>query len=333
MNKKINNYLLNNIKIADNSKFALIIGSSPSKGARSPILWNSAYKKLKKNIKMYPADVGEKKLSKILNCLKSNKNFLGSSVTAPYKEKVMMYLDKIDKQAKIIGSVNTIKNNDGKLVGYNTDYFGSLFTLKKMKLKKNNSSIIVLGCGGAGKACINSVINYFTKSKIYLFNRNNNKLKNFKKRLIKNTNNKIVIIKKISSIKKIQKVDLILNTTSVGFDGWFGENKKFIMVKCSPLGKVNLKKIGNKNISNFDKINQINYNKNFIETANILERFKNVYVFDIIYNPNHTRLMQISNLLGLKTINGLTMNLMQAVEGFRIVNGYGSVDKIQKAMI
>ena len=54
------NLIENKINLNINEKFALILGSTPSKGARSPKLWNRAYKKLGKKTKMYPADVREK---------------------------------------------------------------------------------------------------------------------------------------------------------------------------------------------------------------------------------------------------------------------------------
>ena len=52
------------------------------------------------------------------------KDFKAINVTIPYKEKVMKFLDYISDEAKKIGAVNTIVNKDGKLYGYNTDYYG-----------------------------------------------------------------------------------------------------------------------------------------------------------------------------------------------------------------
>ena len=101
------NYLNNNILIKE-KKFALILGETPSQGARSPKLWNKVYKKLNKKIKMYPADISFKNLSKVIKHLKKNNNFLGGSVTMPYKEEIIRYLDNVDNNSKKIGSVNTI---------------------------------------------------------------------------------------------------------------------------------------------------------------------------------------------------------------------------------
>ena len=50
-------------------------------------------------------------------------DFKAINVTIPYKETVIPFLDSISDEAKKIGAVNTIVNKDGKLYGYNTDFF------------------------------------------------------------------------------------------------------------------------------------------------------------------------------------------------------------------
>ena len=59
------------------------------------------------------------------------KDFNGINVTIPYKNTVIKYLDFISKKAEKIGAVNTIVNKEGKLYGYNTDYYGFFYNLKK----------------------------------------------------------------------------------------------------------------------------------------------------------------------------------------------------------
>ena len=76
MNKELIRYINNkNIELSPNEKFVVIIGRSPSKGARSPDLWNSAYKKLDQKIKMYPLDVSQNNLKKLIAHLKKIKIF------------------------------------------------------------------------------------------------------------------------------------------------------------------------------------------------------------------------------------------------------------------
>lgn len=79
------------------------------------------------------------------------RNFKGINVTIPYKETVMPYLDEIDESAKAIGSVNTVVNDRGKLVGYNTDYYGFSYMLKSGKVDVLNKVVAILGSGGASK--------------------------------------------------------------------------------------------------------------------------------------------------------------------------------------
>lgn len=80
-----------------------------------------------------------------------NRKFKGINVTIPYKEISINYLDEIDDLAKEIGAVNTIVNRNNKLIGYNTDYFGFLYSLKYFDISLKNKSILILGSGGASK--------------------------------------------------------------------------------------------------------------------------------------------------------------------------------------
>jgi len=77
---------------------------------------------------------------------------LGLNVTIPFKEKVIQYLDEIEESAQIIGAVNTIKNVEGRLIGYNTDVFGFEESLKPLLNKKMKKQAIIFGSGGASKA-------------------------------------------------------------------------------------------------------------------------------------------------------------------------------------
>lgn len=71
------------------------------------------------------------------------------NVTIPYKKTVMPYLDFISDTAKKIGSVNTIVNKDGKLYGYNTDYYGFSYMVKESGIGIKDKKVLVLGTGGA----------------------------------------------------------------------------------------------------------------------------------------------------------------------------------------
>ncbi|AUS07158.1 shikimate dehydrogenase family protein [Pseudotamlana carrageenivorans] len=91
-------------------------------------------------------------IKKFPDIIKNTPNLKGLNVTIPYKEAVMPYLGKINKKAKAIGAVNTIKiTKKGKLIGYNTDYYGFKKTLEPF-VKPHHKKALILGTGGASKA-------------------------------------------------------------------------------------------------------------------------------------------------------------------------------------
>ncbi len=78
-------------------------------------------------------------------------DFKAINVTIPYKESVIPYLSYISEEAKLIGSVNTIVNREGKLYGYNTDFIGMVALINKMCLSLKGKKTVILGTGGTSK--------------------------------------------------------------------------------------------------------------------------------------------------------------------------------------
>ncbi len=318
------NFIENKINVGINQKFVSIIGSNPSEGARSPALWNKAFFNLKIKMKMFPLDVKDKNIGKLVKSLKKNKNFYASAVTIPHKEKIIKYLDEIDQPALEIGSVNLIVKEKNKIKGYNTDSLGFLYTLDKINKKLKN--LLIIGCGGAGKACIIATKNRYPKTNIYLFNRNTSRLIKFYKKIKINKKN-IKIIRDYKSLQSLKKLDLIINTTQLGFDLEIKKIKSNFKY-FSPISKSEIK---------FDKLNtgekiSNSITNNLIETLAFLKVNSNAFIFDIIYKPSKTMLMKIGGKIGMKSINGLEMNYMQAVQAFKIVNKKTSLKKIIYAM-
>lgn len=84
--------------------------------------------------------------------IKNNPSLKGLNVTIPYKEKIIPYLDKLNKKAAKIGAVNCIKiTKKGKLKGFNTDYYGFKKSLQPL-LQPHHKKALILGTGGASKA-------------------------------------------------------------------------------------------------------------------------------------------------------------------------------------
>lgn len=96
-------------------------------------------------------EIEKEDLPKVMKDLK-NGIYLGYNVTIPYKEDVLTYLDYKSKEVLEIGACNTIKNVNGKLYGYNTDYYGFIEQLKLYNIDVKNKKAFVLGSGGASKA-------------------------------------------------------------------------------------------------------------------------------------------------------------------------------------
>lgn len=81
-------------------------------------------------------------------------NFRGWNVTIPHKTAIMPLLDEIDEDAAVIGAVNTVLNEDGRLKGYNTDVMGFLSPLQEKGVKLQGAKVLILGAGGAARAVL-----------------------------------------------------------------------------------------------------------------------------------------------------------------------------------
>ena len=124
-----------------------IIGN-PVEHSMSPVIHNAAFNDLELNYVYLAHNVTDVKGA--LTGMKSL-NIRGFSVTIPHKCEVLNYLDEIDSVAEQIGAVNTVVNNNGRLIGYNTDWIGFIQSLKKYTTIKEKN-ITLLGAGGAARA-------------------------------------------------------------------------------------------------------------------------------------------------------------------------------------
>lgn len=135
----------------------------------------------------------------------------GMNVTAPHKVAVMEYLDEISDDAKMLGSVNTIVNRDGKLCGYNTDSEGFYMALTHAGIKIEGAKILVLGSGGVVKPTLMRLIKAEPKS-ITIVNRTKSKAEALAKLLKEATGFDVK-----TEIEDFD-FDIVLNTTSAGME-------------------------------------------------------------------------------------------------------------------
>lgn len=99
------------------------------------------------------------------------RDFCCINVTIPYKETVIPYLDEISDEAKSIGAVNTIVNKNGRLLGYNTDFYGLSSLINKNSIEIKNKTVLILGSGGTSKTA-NAVCESMNARKIFTVSRN-----------------------------------------------------------------------------------------------------------------------------------------------------------------
>ncbi len=263
-----------------------IIGN-PLSHSISPVLQEEAIKSVGKNGEYKKFECDTEHLSETIEFLKEN-NYIGFNVTIPHKENILKYLDFIDKTAEKIGAVNTVKIENGKLLGFNTDIYGFIEPIKNKQF--NNAAI--LGAGGAARAIVFG-LDKLNIQNIKVYARDINKVNIF----INSLNNKIntnIIAEKLSDNLDFSNTDILINCTPLGMKG----------------------KLENQMPTNLDNIN------------------KNLFVYDIVYNPQETLLLKKAKEKRLQYINGLDMLVYQGVKAFEIWTGEKSnVQKMKKAAL
>ena len=244
----------------------------------SPTIHESAFNKLGLDMKFNIWETKPENLEQAIHNLRNN-NILGSCVTLPHKFEVMNFLDELDETAVEMKAVNWIVNDDGKLVGHNTDWEGFTKSLDFINYNIQNKISLILGAGGSAKAVCMSLIKGESK-KIYIYNRtkanSTNLVENFSK-----YKNRIHIIEKnnLEDPKFLNDIDIIINTTSLGMTG--GPNPSI-----SPI--------------NTDIIN------------------KNALCYDLVYSPSITPFLSGAKKNNIKYLGGLSMLVFQAALGFKL---------------
>ena len=202
------------LKIDGETKIYGVIGD-PIGHSLSPTIHNMAFRKLGLNAIYLAFQVKSENLVRAVEGFKAL-NIQGFNVTIPHKTSIMSLLDKIDPLAEKIGAVNTVKNVDGKLFGYNTDGLGALQALKKSKVKLDNKKIVLIGAGGAGKALAFTFANY--AKEMVILNRTEEKAVKLSKTISENFSLQVKGLKLTQENLKneLKNADLLVNATSLG---------------------------------------------------------------------------------------------------------------------
>ena len=211
--------------------------------------------------------------------IKSN-GYNGFNVTIPLKVPMSLFLDDIDDYANIAGCVNTVKvGKDKSFYGFNTDIYGFKKAIPE-NIDLNGKTASILGTGGASRAAVVGLVERGIKN-IDFYTRNiinSRQTLEYVRAKFPEINFNVY---QIQNIRSLTGSAIVVNATPIGMKGFMADQM--------PLERVDL-----------DKLN--------LDTV----------IYDIVYNPVKTVLIQEAQKRGLKTIGGLDMLIYQAERAIQI---------------
>jgi len=277
-----------------NTKLTGLLGH-PIKHSYSPLIHNVAFQLKELDYIYLPFDVPTSSLKSALKGMVAL-GIKGFNITIPHKENITQFMNNVSEEASIIGAVNTVVNDLGKLNGYNTDVNGVYETLSPFKEEITGNEVSVVGAGGAARAVIYTLIRYFKPSAIYLINRTEQRaetLKHYFRDKMKYDSFKTKELFPPDLIDVFRNSRLIVNATSVGM---FPDSDDTITSLSSSFTKGQI-------------------------------------VFDLVYNPPQTQLLKTAAAEGATTIDGLKMLVHQAAKSFELWTGeVMPVEEIHKTL-
>ena len=208
-----------------------IIGD-PINHTLSPLIHNTAFFYLNLNYSYIAFKVSQFDLEDSIHSLKRI-NAAGFNVTLPHKESIIKYIDGLSEEAKTTGAVNTVNNEDGKFIGYNTDIHGIITPIEERGINLDDAQILILGAGGSCRAALVALSKKKGIQNINIVNRDQNRLNKvieLGKKMGLNCSpldyNDINLLKETSL-----KSNLIINTTSIGLNNESSPLKSNFMMK------------------------------------------------------------------------------------------------------
>jgi shikimate dehydrogenase len=189
-----------------------VIGD-PIRHSKSPIMLNRAFGERGINGAYAAFHVEPGKLGEAIGGIRAL-GFRGLNVTIPHKIEVMKYLDEIHPGARAAGAVNTIVNENGRLIGYNTDGIGYVRSLKEeAEPNLSGRTILVLGAGGASRGILWALAQE-KPAKLLLANRTDEKAVELAKAFAPEID--VTAIAWTDVEAACRDADVVINTTSVG---------------------------------------------------------------------------------------------------------------------
>ncbi|MGG0470819.1 shikimate dehydrogenase [Priestia aryabhattai] len=263
--------------------------ATPIGHSLSPRMHNLGYTLAGLNYAYLAFEVGNNELEKAVNGFKAA-GVAGFNVSMPNKMKVLEYLDELDDSAKYTRASNTVVNQNGKLIGYNTDGLGYVKNLIDHDVKLEGQKVTLVGSGGAATPIAIQLtqsgireISIFARNDEYFaqaeenVNYINNEMKEFGVKA-----NIFPLEDKEAFRHEVAESAILANGTSLGM---------------KPLDHLSI----------------------IDDTLDVLR--KDLVVTDVVYNPQKTKLLAQAEEAGAKTINGLGMMLWQGALAFKLFTG------------
>lgn len=274
-----------NPTITGHTKLTALLGS-PVSHSISPLMHNESFRQLGLDYVYLCFDVTEETLPQAVSGLKTC-GIRGFNLTMPCKNKIVELLDALSPAAQLIGAVNTVVNDDGRLIGYNTDGIGYMQAVKDAGHNIIGKTITVMGAGGAATAiCAQAALDGVAK--INIFARSTSRFWKRTQTLADNINRTLPCQAVLYDNADTQALKiavgestLLLNATSVGM---------------APHTEASI-----------------------ITDTSLFRPY--LIVSDVIYNPQETLLLRQAREAGCATFNGMYMLLYQGAEAFRLWTG------------
>lgn len=237
-----------------------------------------------------PADIGPALHSLI------TLGITGVNLTIPHKERALSFLDEVAPEAQAIGAVNTVHNDGGRLVGYNTDGEGFLRPLLNRGFDPSGKAAVVLGAGGAARSVAHRLAR--EGASIILANRTAERAARLADEVNRSCGRAAVtwvdLEDEAGLTGTLAEADLVVNATSVGM------SPNTEAAPPIPLAAIH----------------------------------PGQFVCDLIYNPIETGLLRAAKDAGAQTLNGVQMLVYQGAASFRIWTGVDPpVDVMEKAVL
>ena len=271
-------------QITGHTRLGCLLGT-PVSHSISPMMHNEAFRILGLDCVYLCFDTKNADLKTMVQTLKE-RNVYGFNLTMPDKERILPYLDELSPAARMIGAVNTVKNEDGRLIGHNTDGIGYMQSVKDTGYDATTGPMTLLGAGGAASSiAIQAALDGVPV--LHIVNRRGRSWDN-----------------------ALRLADLINENTSCKAD--VTDMAKGVAVKACIKDSLLL--------TNATSIGMApNTDASPVQDTSCFH--PDLLVSDIIYNPRRTKLLLEAQDAGCRISNGMYMLLYQGAAAFQIWTG------------